>query len=466
MARSWILKSAFLLSLCMSGCTRMPRGGEEQVEGIVQGRIDKEVHWNRDYYEDPRVTAYIQDLTSQTLTPDAAVQIALLNNPQIQATFEELGIAQADLVEAGLFSNPVFEVEVRFPPVKRLKTNIEYLVTATFLDIFLVPLRVRLASTEFEQAKLRVANEILDLAFDVRETYYELLAEQQKLKYTQAIVELTSIHGEIALRQHIISNVNQLDFQQIQARFLEAKLEIAKSQAEIIRLREELNRLLGLSEDICLLLPEQLPEEIDYQGFDLCALESLALQERLDVQVARFEVVRFMRMLRLKDWWTYTNLQTGLAGERDADGGINKMGPGFSGEIPIFNYGQAARMRIFSELRQSQDRLAALEIQVLSEVREAHKLLMNHLGIIRDYRVDILPMQSKIINSSEELYNVMGLGVDRLLENKRQQLEAYRNYLESLKDYWVDRVHLDRALGGYFFRLLLPSEDCIEGDIE
>lgn len=449
------------LSLVISSCARLPQGSEEHVAGIVQERIGKEVLWNNTCYEDPRITCYIQDLASQSINIESAVQIALLNNPEVQATFEEIGIAQADLVEAGLFTNPVFSVEVRYPHEKKLVTNIEYLITATFLDIFLIPLRTRLASTELEQAKLRVANEILDLAFEVRQTYYELVAELQMLKYTQAIAELASIQSEIALRQHHVGNIYKLDLEEIQSIFLEADLQITQSQDEIIRLREKLNRLLGFSEEICLTFPEQLPEETDYQGFDLCQLESMALQERIDLQVARFEIIRFSRMLGLKDWWTYTNLQLGLAGERDPDGS-NLIGPGFAGEIPIFNYGQAARMRIFAQLRQAQDRLAALEIRVLSEVREAHKLLMKDLRIISKYRAGIIPLQNKIINSSEELYNVMGLGVDRLLVNKRRETETYRNYLIGLKSYWISRVQLDHALGGYLFRLL-PQEFTCEG---
>lgn len=445
-----------LLCSCLPGCAKIPKYNEEQVAGIVETRIAKDVQWKRGCYEDPQIQAYIQDLAYQPLTSEAAVQIALLNNPQIQETFEELGIAQADLVEAGLLSNPVFEVEVRYPHEKRLKTNIEYLVTATFLDIFLIPLRTKLASIELEQAKLRVSNEILDLAFEVRQTYYELVAQIQKLQYTRAIVELTNIHNEIVSRQRSVGNVNSLDFQQAQARFLEANLEIAKSQSAIIRLKEKLNRLLGFGEEVCLSLPEELPKEIDYQGFDLCALESLALEQRLDIQVARFEVSRISSMLGLKEWWTYTNLKAGVAGERDPDG-PNLLGYGLSGEVPIFNYGQAVRMRLFAQLRQARDRLAALEIRALSEVREAHKLIINDLTMINDYREKILPIQHQILNSSEELYNVMGLGIDRLLENKRQEIEAYRNYLEIVKDYLVARVQLDKALGGYLF-LILPQE--------
>lgn len=452
-----------IICITCFGCTKVPQS-DNSVACLIKSKIDKQVSWNQSCFDDPCVTAYIQELVYQPLTSESVVQIALLNNPQIQATFEELGIAQADLVEAGLLSNPAFELEVRYPHVKKLRSNIEYLVTATFLDIFLIPLRTRLAAAELEQAKRRVANEILDLAFEARQTYYELLAEQQKLTYTKSIAELISIHGEIVSRQNIVGNINRLDFQQVQARFLEAKLEISKEQNQIILLKEKLNRLLGLSEEISLILPEEIPEEIDYQGFDLCALESIALRERLDLQEARFEVIRFNRMLGLKDWWTFTNLNGGVSGERDADG-LNLVGYGISGEIPIFNFGQADRMRIFAQLRQAKDRYAVLEIRILSEVREAHKLLMNDLGMISDYRLSIIPMQSKILSSSEELYNVMGLGVDRLLENKRQELEVYRNYLEILKSYWVSRVQLDKALGGYLFRLL-SQDGCIEGVIE
>jgi outer membrane protein, heavy metal efflux system len=258
--------------------------------------------------------------------------------------------------------------------------------------------------------------------------------------------------NDISSRQMAIGNINALEFQLAQARFLEVELELLHSQAEIIRLREKLNRLLGFSDNICLILPEELPNT-DYFGFDLYTLESIALQQRLDLQIARFEIVRICKMLGLRDWWTYTNLQVGLAGEREP-GGSNLIGPGFSGEIPIFNYGQAARIRLHSQLRQAQDNLAELEIKVLSEVREAHNLLMSYLKIVNDYQTHLLPMQNKISGSSEELYNVMGLGIDKLLESKRQEVIATKNYTESLKKYLVARVELDRALGGYLSQFL------------
>lgn len=448
----------FLITIA-AGCTKISPPDDGYVSSVVGKRLDKQVEWRQGYCQDDRVRFIVQSLLEKEMSAEAVIQVALLNNPKIQATFEELGIAQADLVEAGLLSNPSFEIEVRYPNQGALKTNIEYLITSSFLDIFLIPLRTKVAATEFEQTKMRVANEILDLAFDVRQTFYELISERQKLIYIQSVAKLTEINRDLVTKQNEIGNVYKVDLQLAESRYLEAELEVAHSHAKIIQLTELLNRLLGLSEGNCLILPRTLPED-QYSDYDLCALESIALEERLDLQVARLEIIRFRQMLGLKQWWTYTNLKTGLAGEREPDG-ANVIGPGFSGELPIFNYGQATRSRLLSQLRQAQDRIAVLEIQVLSEVREAHNSLICYLKILNDYKERLLPLQSTIAASSEELYNVMGLGVDRLLEAKRVELITNQNYIENIKNYLVSRVKLDRALGGYLYRVML-QEPCAE----
>lgn len=452
---SRLLSICIVIVLLFSSCSRTPPADDGLVSSLVAAKIDQEAKWG---CMDAETEALIQHLTENELTADSAIQIALLNNPIIQAIYEDLGIAQANLVEAGLFPNPVFDIEIRYPHVKKLKTNIEYLLVTSLIDILLIPLRTQLAATEFEQTKLRVSNEILNLAFDVRKTFYELVAEQVKVKSIQSSAELSGINSEIALRQHTIGNVNDLHVELAQSKFLEVELELAQSQAEVIRLKEKLNRLLGFCEEACLHLPENITDEMDYQGFDLCALEAVALKERLDLSTARFEIIRLSQMLGLKDWWTYTNFKGGLAGERGADG-LHFMGPGFSTELPIFNYGQAARLRLFSELRQAQDRLDALEVQILSEVRTAHKLLMCYLEIINDYKMRLLPLQENILASSEALYNVMGLGVNDLLDKKMQEVRITQNYIEGIKKYLVARVALDQALGGNLFRLLFQQDN-------
>lgn len=444
-----------LCGLIMTGCSKIPTD-DDFVSSTVANRIDSSVEWINDDGRDEQICKLIENATVNEMTADLAIQIALVNNPKVRAIYADIGIARADLVEAGLLCNPSFAIEIRYPPISGLKTNIEYLISSSLLDIFLIPLRTRLAKTEFEQTKLKVSNEILSLAFDVRETFYDLISERKKNQYTHSKVELTGILSEISSKQVTIGNVDPLEFHLVQARLLEDELNLNRSQAEVIHLTEKLYRLLGLKADIKLTLPENLPD-VDDDIFDLNALKSCALTERLDLQIAKCEINRLSQMLGLKDGWTYTGLTAGLAGERDPDG-TNLIGPGFSGEIPLFNYGQAARMRIYAQLRQAYERLDEMEVKVLSEVSEAYKRLMSYRKIIHDYRTRLLPIQNQISAFSEELYNVMGLGIDKLLENKRQEVAANQYYTESLKQYWIAKVELDRALGGCLCKLLNQME--------
>lgn len=446
--------------MLISGCSKLPPPNDEFITCTILNRIDSEVEWRQGACQNEQVNCFINCAITSELTADRAIQISLLNNPKIQAIFEQLGMARADLIEAGLLSNPSFEIEIRYPHIKCLKTNIEYLLTSALLDIFLIPLRTRLASIEYEQVKLKVSNEILNLAFDVRKTYYEIVSEKIKINTMETIVEITSIINEIASKQVAVGNINALEFQLSQARLAEAELELSSAQAEVIHLSEKLHALLGFTEDICFILPNDLPE-IEWYDFDLCALENIAFQERLDLQIARVKIAHFSQMLGLKDWWTYTQFKGGVAGEKDSDG-IYLIGPGFSGEVPIFNYGQAARMRLYAQLRQAKAEFEELEIQVLSEVRKSQKLLISYIKIIKDYQEHLLPMKGSISALSEKFYHNMGLGVDKLLEHKLQEWITAKNYAESLKKYYVSRVQLDRSLGGYLFKYF-ATRDCPQG---
>lgn len=448
-----------ILSSLLLACSKEPFYADERVADCIEQRIGSQVEWRRGALPDEQIEQFISQAIAKELDPTTAIQISLFNNPKIQAAFEELGIAQADLVEAGLLTNPSFELEARYPCAHALKTNIEYLITSSLLDLFLIPLRQKLAAIDLEMTKLKLCNQILDLAFEVRETLYELVAERKKSQYLRSLADLSSILYQMTLEQMSVSNVNALQLQLAQAQVLEAEIELSQSQAEIIKLQEKLNRLLGFSAEVCIKVPDGLPA-IDYAGFDLCALESMALNERLDLQAARLEIGRFYEMLGLKQPWTYTNLRAGIAGERDPDG-LNLVGFGVAGEVPLFNYGQAARSRLCAQLRQAQDLLAEQEVHVLSEVRQAHKLLMSHLNIILEYKTRLIPLQAQIASSSEKYYNVMGLGLDKLIENKRLEVLTQKNYYQSIRSYFTSRVALDRALGGNLFRLSMG-----EGDVQ
>lgn len=428
----------------------MPSADDCHVASVINSKIDKEVCWNKGCYENEQVYFAVQDLLQQELDIDLAVQIALLNNPEIQAIFEEIGIAQADLVEAGLFQNPVFDAYLRFPDHHSLHLNTAFSVTQSFLDIFLIPLRKKIAEVELEQAYLRVANVVLNLSFDVQETFYNLQAEQIKQNFLTSLVQAAEAANQLATAQRQQGNINDLELQNRMNEYLESKVKLSRSQVEIIRLRERMNKLLGLSSsELCWRMINELPELPEEEIPAVC-LESVALSQRLDLEVARWEVEKIARKLGLKQWWAYTDFAAGISTEHEAEG-FQETGPAFAGAIPIFNYGQADRARLYSLYRQSLERQKALEINVLSEVRSARDQLFVNRNLVLTYQRELLPIQEQIVLMSQRFYNTMALSVYKLLDAKRQELQMQINYKEILRNYWISRVELDRALGGSLY---------------
>lgn len=439
-----------IFCLVCLGCTRVPPADDCRVASVVNDKIGKQVRWNQGCYEDGQVDCVIQNLLQHELVIDSAIQIALLNNPEIQAVFEEIGIAQADLVQAGLFQNPFFDGYIRFPDHHSLQLNTAFSVSQNFLDIFLIPLRKKIAVVGLEQAYLRVVNAVLDLSFDVQEAFYNLQAEQTRQNLLASIVSLAETATQLALAQRQEGNINDLDLQNRMNEYLESKVEFTQSQIELIHMREKMNKLLGFpSSDFCWRVASELPE-LPEEEIATDSLEAIALSQRLDLDIARWEVQRMVKMLGVKRWWAYTDSALGISTEHEAEG-FQETGAAFSASIPLFNYGQADRLRIYSMYRQSQERQKALEIKVLSEVRAARDQLFINRNFVLTYQRELLPLQEQIVLVSQKFYNTMTLSVYKLLDAKRRELQMQISYKLRLRNYWISRIALDRSLGGGFY---------------
>jgi len=81
----------------LAGCAQVPKeAGFGDVKSLVGQRVDYRLYWNRETEADREVEKAVAELLKNELTPEAAVQVALLNNPNLQALYEDLGITQAD----------------------------------------------------------------------------------------------------------------------------------------------------------------------------------------------------------------------------------------------------------------------------------------------------------------------------------------------------------------------------------
>ncbi|MFO0794539.1 MAG: TolC family protein [Candidatus Brocadiaceae bacterium] len=445
----------------LAGCSSIPKdAGFHDVQKLIEQRIGQRVHWNQGTSEDRAVADTVRSMLQQEITLDGAVQIALLNNRSLQAIYEELGIAQANVVQAGLLRNPIFVASFRFPDktvAGHRSTNTEFSVVQDFLDLLVIPLRKKLAGVQLEQAKMRVGNVVLNLAADVRSAYYTLQTDEQVLEMRQIVAHATEAAVDIATRQHDAGTLKTLDLANQQGFHDQAKLDMARTDIQIIADRERLNRLLSLwGTDTTWKIPHRLPD-LPAVEIPLEHLESLAVLQRLDIAAARQEMQVITHALSLTRKYRYVSvLDIGVDTEHDVADDVNLTGPNLTLELPIFDRRQASIFRLEAQLRQSQQRLSSLAIDIRSEVREVRERLLAARNMVKYYRDVILPLRQRIVDESQRYYNGMLIGVYELLLARQNQINAGREYIETLRDYWVARSDLELAIGG---RLTAATEE-------
>jgi cobalt-zinc-cadmium efflux system outer membrane protein len=437
----------FILLVFLGGCTTVAmNAGFDDVRGTVEERSAIKIFWNNGTELDKEAAEKVGSLLKDKLTVDEAVQVALLNNRELQAVYSNLGVAQADLVQAGLFNNPIFEAAVKFP-TSGGQANLELLTVMNFLDVFYMPLRKRVAAAAFEEAKSRVTGSVLDLAARVRTAFYLHQANEQMLELRQTIVQALSASFDVTRRLHEAGNITDLDLARERALSEASKLALRSAEVAARQGREELNILMGLwGKQTEWQTDGRLPD-IPQQPMQTKNIERIALDRSVDLLNARQRLVFAGEQLGFNRWTALVpEMLVGPLGERHE--GAWEVGPVLEFPIPLFDQGQARIGRAAAELRRSQQEYYALAVRIRSTAHAIRDRMEGARDRALYYRDIMLPLQERIVNEAQLQYNAMQLGPVELLRAREQQIETAVAYVESLRDYWLARGDAGQILSG------------------
>jgi cobalt-zinc-cadmium efflux system outer membrane protein len=458
MTRRWSASLAALL--LASACVSVPRdAGVNDVRQSVSERTGQSVEWaaQPSAADDPRIRELLRD----ELTADRAVAVAMANSPRLQATLAELGIARAELLEASVVRNPLFEAEIRFPrdPFRPYELR----VAQTLVDLIQLPRRRAIGRAVFDAARVRVTSEVVRFAADVRARHAELLAASQRVAQSRMNLEAAKAAAELAQRQHDVQNITDLDLENEQAQYEQAKLELAREEQRLIVTREALLRAIGLRDaSIEWRLPAAFPPLPDADQ-DQQQLEQLAATRRLDLDLARRAVDIARQRVPVARLAALGDVTLDVHYQRDAEG-ARTVGPGIEIPIPIFNTGAPARSRAESEYLRAAHTLNALLAESSSELRAARATVAEARARVEYYRDVIMPRRQRIVELTKLEHNAMLVGPFQLLQARQSETQAERDFIDAQLDYWTARNDLDRALNGVADPTsFMPATDQLSG---
>jgi outer membrane protein TolC len=430
--------------MLMAGCTTFSLdGGFSDVEQAAQQHINKEVIWQRTEQDASTSAQRVSELLRSPLTADDAVQIALLNNHGLQATFFELGISESDLVQAGRLPNPGFAFSRTH---QAGEVEIGRSVVANLARLIMMPATIQIERQRFEQTRRKVTMQMLALAAQTRKAYYTAVAADQTVLYMHQVKEAADAGAELAQRMLKAGNFNKLQQAREQAFYAESQLNLARAEQMQTRAREKLTELMGLSEPSYTLpsrLPD-LPKTLDEQT----DIEQLAMSQRLDVQETVLNAEQLAKNLGLTKTTRLINvLDVGVIHNSFNDQ-PTENGYEVALELPLFDWGDAKVAKAESTYMQAVHRSKQVAIQARSEVRDAYSAYRANFDIAKYYSDEIVPLMKRVSEENLLRYNGMLIGVFELLADARAQIASVNSAIEASRDFWIAQTDLEMSLIG------------------
>jgi outer membrane protein TolC len=443
------LAAALLLAAACGGCAAFsPDGGMGLVNGIVTPELKSEVVKVNGADAAGDAHARGARLLGATLSADGAVRIALLNNKGLQASYNELGIAEAAMVEASQPPNPTFSLSRIWTPVE---LDIERRIIADILALATLPARAELAAERFRQAQLRAALETLRVGFETRRSYYRAVAAQELAASLAQAVSAAESAAKLARELGETGAMSKLDQAREEAFYVELSTQLAAARQRAVSERERLIRALGLPDAGALKLPHALPP-LPTAPRALLAVETEGIRRRVDLKIARIEVDTLAKTYGLTGATRFINLLevAGISRTQRETGGAAGTGGGFEVDfqIPIFDFGEARVRRAGETYMGAVNRLSELAVVARSQARESYGAYRASFDIAMRYRRDVLPLRKTIADETMLRYGAMQTDVFALLTDARQRIAANIAAIEAQRDFWLASSELDAALIG------------------
>ena len=433
------------LALTLAGCaTLQPDAGLSGVQREADARLIAGEQQSLPKQGQNVAEAVAELLTKQPLSADNAVRLALLNNPELRVYLSDLGIADAERVQAGRLSNPGFSYS---RSEQGSEIEIERRFVFSIFDLLTMPARMEIAEDEMEVVRLRTSRRVMSLALEARMDWVDAVAAEESLRYWRQVNEAAKASAELAKRMSATGNWGVREQAREQAFYADSSARLALAQQKSIETRERLIRQLGLwGAQTAFTLPERLPD-LPAQVRTQSDVEQQALRERLDVQQARQQAVVLSKTLDLSAATRFGNVLDVAAHNTNYNEGVPvKRGYEIEIVLPIFDLGEARMARHEAVYMQAVESLRGTAILARSEAREAYLRYRTAFDLARHYRHEIVPLRQRIAEENVLRYNGMLIGVFELLADARVQIQAVIGAIEAQRNFWQAEADLRMAL--------------------
>lgn len=316
------------------------------------------------------------------------------------------------------------------------------------MRIILLPLNSSIGEANQQKVEMDVAAAVQSLAFNTRVAYYHVLAAEQRLKMRKQYLEAADAGSEMAGRLRKAGNIKKLRKLNEEALREEAELAVLAAELEVVNARKELGLLMGLSDpSVKWKTADSLPIPESVDSDDESEIKK-ALDSSFQLAIVKAQLKAAESKLTIARVRSIVpQLHVGIDAEREPDR-TWMFGPMITVELPLADFGQAARPRAAAKIRLLQHRYAALAVEVSIASSKALARLKTAKKRTEKFREKLIPLREKITHQTQLQYNAMQLGVFQLLQAKQAEIAIRGNYIDELLNYWIFQTELEQIRNG------------------
>lgn len=444
-----------VLSGCGSAALRQEasasRAGFDTVDGGTRRAVGASPAWHLTSAEMEANAARVRAaIYGKTISSDTAVQIALINNRGLQASFAELGLSSGDLWEVAMGPVPTVGVSVSGIAGDVTRT-VEATLINSLLDMATSRSRTEIAEIRFRQAELAALSESILLAVETRRAWIEAVGAFEAAALISEAQGTADAGSELASQLGRTGAMNRADQAREHAFTAELAAEQAEATLEAQLAKERLIRLMGLwGSDVTIYVPNALPS---LPGSPRAAadIERLALTNRVELASGRLELQAVAREHRLSgQTYMISDVELGAGIEIERENSETDKGPvlDVDFEIPLYDTGGLVSKRGQMAYLQAANALAQDAIDARAEARMAQRAVTGRHSVARHWRDQVLPLRAEIDAEALKSYNGMITSTFELIEDARDGLEAQLGAAEAKRDYWLAETDVTAAIWG------------------
>ncbi len=388
----------------------------------------------------------LEALLADGLSLEEALHLALTNNRDLQAAFQDIGIAHADWVQSRLLSNPSLDVLLRYPTGGG-ESTLEAILGFELLELWRLPVRGQVAQQKLEATVLRIARRAGEQLADARGAYYSAVAAEELEQVAKAGHALASRSFEAVKNLHEAGAADAFDESLARGPLLAAQLGLQTARIDASNAKRELAKQLSLARAVeGLVLTDPLPLEASPES-DAEALVELALGSRLDLRAIDSAIESLRARVRLEQRQAWGDVNVGPSVDLPAGSSGTFVGPAASLTLPIFDQNQARVARASFKLEQLVKLQQAAHITVAQDVRASADRVNTASANLAFYCNQLLPQAERSLTLVQESYAAGQSTLLALIEVQRQLLEARRAHVTLRLEAAASVSELERVVG-------------------